>query len=106
MERPRIFALVRICQSAEWSTEILNGAHIGYDKFQGNYLTAELKKRAGTSSESVFVLVTNTKMCLPLNPSKYSSWLRLTRIIASVNRLVGNCSKHKEHITSGELLTN
>ena len=43
-------------------------------------------------------------MDFPLNPSSYSSWLRLKRILAWINRFVGNCRKGKDNGTSGELL--
>ena len=40
----------------------------------------------------------------PLDPSRYSSWLKLKRIQAWVTRFIENCQKPKTARTSGQLV--
>ena len=53
------------------------------------------------------VFVTTVEMDTPstVDPHLYSSWLKLRRITAWVNRFITNCQKQKEERTSGELQT-
>lgn len=87
-----------------WPKRVLNGGHTGYDEMK-RPSRAQKENRTDTSSESVFVAVTNVEVDFPLTPENNSSWLRLKRVLAWVNRFISNCAKRKEHRTSGELIS-
>ena len=57
------------------------------------------------SDEEILVFVTTVELDTPftVDPHLYSSWLKLRRITAWVNRFITNCQKQKEERTSGEL---
>ena len=92
-----------------WPTKILNSEHTGYDEMKAPIRlqkeSLNLQKKTDIGSASVFVTVADDKADFPLRPNAYSSWLRLKRILAWVNRFIGNCSKRAEHRLTGELLS-
>ena len=92
---------------AAWPTRNLHDQHTGYDEMKGSIRlkkeSSRLQETTDNSSTSTFVAVINENLNFPLNPSDYSSWLRLKRVLAWINRFVGNCSKGQENRTSGEL---
>ena len=51
------------------------------------------------------MVVTCNEDNFPLEPRDYSSFLRLKRVLAWINRFVDNGRKQKENRTSGELLS-
>ena len=92
-----------------WPTKILNDKHTGYDEMKAHIRLQKgsftRERTADISSESVFVTVAYDKTDFPRQPSKYSNWPRLKRVLAWVNRFNSNCSKRAEHISTGELLS-
>ena len=54
---------------------------------------------------SVFMTLDANEDTFPLDPSHYSSWLKLKRIQARVTRFIENCQKPKTARTSGQLVT-
>lgn len=91
-----------------WPSRNLHDRHTGYDEMKGSIRLkkehSRLQETIDNSSTSTFVAVSDENIRLPLNPSDYSSWLRLKRILAWINCFVGNCSKRREKKTSGEFL--
>ena len=83
-----------------WPTKILNDKHTGYEEMKAPIRlqkgSSTRERTADISSESVFVTVAYDKMDFPMQPSKYSSWVRLKRVLAWVNRFNSNCSKRAE----------
>ena len=76
---------------ATWPTTVLNDEHTGYEETKRPIRlqkeNTRLENRTETSSESVFVSVTDNGVDFTLNACNYSSWLRLTRIVAWVTDL-------------------
>ena len=64
-----------------------------------------LQNKTDLSSASVFVTFAYDEADFPLRPNKFPSWLRLKRVLAWVNRFIGNSSKRSEHRLTGELLS-
>ena len=52
---------------------------------------------------AVFVSTTGTEEAFPLDPSRYSSWLHLKRILTWIFRFIHNCQRTKRERTRGEL---
>ncbi|MCG8045043.1 MAG: hypothetical protein N0E48_05150, partial [Candidatus Thiodiazotropha endolucinida] len=92
-----------------WQTQIQKGEHTGYEEMKAPIRlqreSSNLQRKTDITSTSVFVTVACDKLDFPLRLNKYSSWLRLKRILAWVNRFIGNCSKRSEHRLTGELLS-
>ena len=53
---------------------------------------------------SVFMTLDANEDTFPLDPSRYSSWLKLKRIQAWVTRFIENCQKYKTARTFGQLV--
>lgn len=92
-----------------WPTKILNDKHTEYDEMKAPIRlqkgSSTQQTSADTSSESVFITVVNDKVDFPVHPTKYSSWVRLKRVLAWVNRFIANCSKRKEQRLTRELIS-
>ncbi|MEW8314042.1 MAG: hypothetical protein AB2658_03330, partial [Candidatus Thiodiazotropha endolucinida] len=59
---------------------------------------------SGNTNMKSFVSVYEDKTTeMRLNPERYSSWLKLTRVLAWINRFTHNCHLSKEARVSGEL---
>ncbi|MEW8544200.1 MAG: hypothetical protein AB2693_11760, partial [Candidatus Thiodiazotropha sp.] len=52
----------------------------------------------------VFVTTDDEVVSFPVDPNRYSSWLRLRRILAWVYRFIRNCQTNKQERTRGDLL--
>ena len=50
---------------------------------------------------AVFVSTSGTEEAFPLDPSRYSNWLRLKRILAWIFRFIHNCQRTKRERTRG-----
>ena len=87
-----------------WPTKVIKDNHTGYDEMK-RCTRPTLFTRTENSSESVCMVVTGNEDNFPLKPRDYSSFLRLTRVLACINRFVDNGRKQKENRTSGELLS-
>ena len=87
-----------------WPTKVIKDNHTGYDEMK-RCTRPTLFTRTENSSESVCMVVTGNEDNFPLKPRDYSSFLRLKRVLAWINRFVDNGRKQKENRTSGELLS-
>ena len=87
-----------------WPTKVIKDNHTGYDEMK-RCTRSTLFTRTENSSESVCMVVTGNEDNFPLKPRDYSSFLRLKRVLAWINRFVDNGRKQKENRTSGELLS-
>ena len=87
-----------------WPTKVIKDNHTGYDEMK-RCTRPTLFTRTENSSESVCMVVTGNEDNFPLKPRDYSSFLRLKRVLAWINRFIGNDRKQKENRTSGELLS-
>ena len=99
VERARILQTARRCLA---SKKIQNKP-TGYGELKRQIRSQKENLTFENRTESVFVSVANADVELPLNPCNYSSWLRLRRVMAWVNRFIDNCGKQNEDRTSGEL---
>ncbi|MCG8047968.1 MAG: hypothetical protein N0E48_20505 [Candidatus Thiodiazotropha endolucinida] len=61
--------------------------------------------KAEGAERRVFVTTVENNTLFTVDPHLYSSWLKLRRVTAWVNRLISNCQKQREERTSGELQT-
>ena len=93
---------LRLLEDA-WPARKIQNKPTGYDKLKRPIRSQKENSTFENRTESVFVSVANADVELPLNPCNYSSWLRLRRVMAWVNRYIDNCGKQKEDRTSGEL---
>ena len=87
-----------------WPTKVIKDNHTGYDEMK-RCTRPTLFTRTENSSESVCMVVTGNEDNFPLEPRDYSSFLRLKRVLAWINRFVDNGRKQKENRTFGELLS-
>ena len=86
-----------------WPARKIQNKPTGYGELKKQIRSQKENSTFENRTESVFVSVANADMELPLNPCNYSSWLRLRRVMAWVNRFIDNCGKQNEDRTSGEL---
>ena len=55
--------------------------------------------------EAYYTFVTVTEsVSLPIDSTRYSSWLKIKRILSWVNRFIDNCQRPKSDRTFGELI--
>ena len=76
---------------------------------------AELKRCATATSDmrtspihdGAYLTVTSggDSLTFPLDPSHFSSWLRLRRVLSWINRFINNCQKFRKDREYGELLS-
>ena len=64
----------------------------------------EIKSSKDTTTTLLSVVESDPTFLL--EPERYSSWLRLNRIFAWINRFIHNCKSPKEYMTSGVLHSN
>ena len=85
-------------------TKVIKDNHTRYDEMKQS-TRPTLFTRTENSSESVCMVFTGNEDKFPLEQRKYSSLLRLKRVLAWINRLIDNGRKQKENRTSSELLS-
>ena len=61
---------------------------------------------SGEEATTMLLSVLESDPTFLLEPERYSSWLRLSRICAWINRFIHNCSSPKEYRTSEILHSN
>ena len=76
---------------------------IGDGEVKGSSSSTHRKQEVGGSMRRSFVALTDGD-CGPLDPTHYSSWLKLRRIRAWVNRFVQDCKKKPAARIIGELI--
>ena len=80
-----------------WPARKIQDKPTGYDELERSSRSQE------ENSESVFVSVAYGSVDFPLRPCNCSSWLRLRRVMAWINRFTDNCGKQRIDRTPGEL---
>ena len=93
---------LRLLEDA-WPARKIQNKPTGYGELKRQIRSQKENSTFENRTESVFVSVANADVELPLNPCNYSSWLRLRRVMAWVNRFIDNCGKQNKYRTSGEL---
>ena len=93
---------LRLLEDA-WPARKIQNKPTGYGELKRQIRSQKENSTFENRTESVFVSVANVDVKLPLNPCNYSSWLRLRRVMAWVNRFIDNCGKQNVDRTSGEL---
>ena len=84
-----------------WPARKIQDKPTGYDELKRS--SRSQQENSELQPESVFVSVANGSVDFPLRPCNYSSWLRLRRVMAWINRFIDNCGKQKVNRTTGEL---
>ena len=93
---------LRLLEDA-WPARKIQNKPTGYGELKRPIRSQKENSTFENRTESVFVRVANADVELPLNPCNYSSWLRMRRVMAWVNRFIDNCGKQNDDRTSGEL---
>ena len=84
-----------------WPARKIQDKPTGYDELKRS--SRSQQENSELQPGSVFVSVANGSVDFPLRPCNYSSWLRLRRVMAWINRFIDNCGKQKIDRTPGEL---
>ena len=87
-----------------WPAKHIKVNHKGYDEMK-RYSRPTSFTITENSWVSVCMFVTGNEDNFSLEPCNYSSFLRLKRVLAWINRFVENSRKTGENRTSGELLS-
>ena len=71
------------------------------------YATATSDMRKSPIHDGAYFTVTSgdDSLTFPLDPSRFSSWLRLRRVLSWINRFINNCQKFRKEREYGELLS-
>ena len=77
---------------------------IGDGEVKGSSSSTHRKQEVGGSMRCFFFVALTDGDCGPLDPTHYSSWLKLRRIRAWVNRFVQDCKKKPAARMIGELI--
>ena len=83
---------LRLLEDA-WPARKIQNKPTGYGELKRQIRSQKENSTFENRTEPVFVSVANADVELPLNPCNYSSWLRLRRVMAWVNRFIDNCGK-------------
>ena len=90
-----------------WPARKIQGKPTRYDELKRQVRSQkECKIRENSTQnrlESIFVIIVNVGVEIPVNPCNYSSWLKLKRVMAWIYRLTDNCGKQREERMAGEL---
>ena len=91
-----------------WPTHIMHNKSVGYDEMKRPHRGVRnenlRQENKSDCSPVAFLVIVNNETNLPLDPCRYSSWIRLRRILASVNLFVSNYRTVKGNRLFGELL--